>query len=58
MNGTDKLTYRAPEIVEIGDAVELTGAWLEPVRDNPGAGTAAYYNANPPKPSEDVELDD
>ncbi|MEA2663718.1 MAG: hypothetical protein QOI11_662 [Candidatus Eremiobacteraeota bacterium] len=57
MDKSDKLPYRQPEIVAIGDAVELTGVWLEPVRDNPGAGTPAYYNANP-RSQEPIELDD
>jgi hypothetical protein len=56
MNKTDKLRYREPEIVEIGDAVALTGVWKEPVRDNPNADNPAWYNANPRH--EEVELDD
>lgn len=56
MEKTEKLPYRAPEIVDIGDAVKLTGVWKEPVRDNPNADTPAYYNANPRQ--EDVDLDD
>lgn len=56
MNKTDKLRYREPEIVEIGDAVKLTGVWKEPVRDNPHSDTPAWYNANPRH--EEVELDD
>jgi hypothetical protein len=52
-----KLPYRQPEIVAIGDAVELTGAIGSPVRDNPNNDNPAYYNANPSRRTE-VELDD
>ena len=57
MDETAKLPYRQPEIVAIGDAVELTGAIGTPVRDNPNSDNPAYYNANPGRRTE-VELDD
>ena len=52
------VSYRAPEIVTVGDAVELTGALDTPNRDNPGSLIPAYHNANPPKTAYIVDLDD
>jgi hypothetical protein len=58
MDQTEKLPYREPAIVTIGDAVALTGAVGTPVRDNPDSlGPPAWYNANPRQRTE-VELDD
>jgi hypothetical protein len=48
----EKLNYDAPELVEVGDARELTEGLGSPnVEGNPGSGV--YYNANPPPPPDD-----
>jgi len=52
-----KLRYNGPQIVDIGDAVALTGYIGSPVRDNPLVDTPAYYDANPPK-EEEIDVDD
>ena len=55
----DKLPYRQPEIVALGDAVALTGADSSPVRDNGHDDPPTYDDPNPPQSSRmEVDLDD
>jgi hypothetical protein len=43
---TDKASYSSPEIVELGDAAELTEGSGSPNVEGQ-AGSGVYYNANP-----------
>jgi len=44
---TEKRSYSSPEIVELGDAAELTEGSGSPNVEGQ-AGSGVYYNANPP----------
>jgi hypothetical protein len=50
---SDQRSYSAPEIVKLGDAVELTEGNDSPnVDGQPGSGS--YHNANPPRAQDEI----
>ena len=48
-------SYSTPEVVKLGDAIELTEGIGTPVAEVAGSGQ--YYNANPAHAEETVEDD-
>lgn len=46
-NDERRMTYRRPELVNVGHVTEVTGAVGTPVRDNIHNDTPHYHNANP-----------
>jgi hypothetical protein len=49
---SDLRSYSAPEIVKLGDAVEITEGISSPNVDGQ-AGSGQYHNANPPAEAHD-----
>jgi hypothetical protein len=46
----EKRTWRAPELIDVGDVVDVTEGMSSNVRDNPGSDSPSYnesrYNAD------------
>ncbi len=53
---SDERSYSAPEIVKLGDAIELTEGAGSPNSEDP-PGSLRYYNANPPRAEEEIDED-
>ncbi len=45
-------SYTTPEVVKLGDAIELTEGGGSPVAEVAGSGN--YYNANPPSAQDEI----